>query len=1078
MASDRDESPASESSEESVYYDIERILAQEEFNGQMLYLVKWQGYAEEQCTWEPSENFSDPQTLREWQQRLDLGDTLDEEGIATLQIRMDEYTKRQEEEEQLRASKRRRLIKGRKPHNSSASVSLSSSDSDTPQSLSMSKPSIASVPKPIFVRGTANCNSSIPTPASLQEARSSKSSSDSVPNQETHNTQSPFAQALPPPSEVQPTLQSHRKQPPSNRTGVKPRRISTTSPTGVSNEDPTPRSNGNGRPAESRAGQNFKNLKHRNNYMKKSHREGVPDISQMQLIPPEDWNQRPIKAQPAIAPAQTTESWLFLPADGNITIASPSPIASSSDQAMQLEGQNPDTLLQLGGKKSSVDDPMLGKHSNVQSSKSDPVLLDLGPVQPDQTSNFSVNPASSSGKTNDLQPHAVQRQGNASNLPLFDQKDTQPNWRVTFSANSTTSLDSRKVSQPPQLQRRESASNLDLSDLQDKQQNERESFSVSSTTSLEKRKDAQPTVVNPFQPLLRRQSTSTMSLNPEHYGNPDITTRSGRSFKKGAEVLVHLSLNGHSVGDVKLLHIPHWLTKKLIVLKAPGEVVVRIDFPQQEVRTRAEYSDLMRDCVKPAIVVGEIQPYEDTAASLDKLADYLEKESVCALWIYPDPSETVVMILYSQAAPRWRDLGQQMVKRAHNSRLRFLIYNTTTSFYHRLRIQDQTPSRQGVGPITDTGTQNKAQVTRNNANLEMTSSRNRRWSMDLQSKNKFDSHYRDTLARDIMIQRDPPTKIDLSNKDYETRTLSTADFDYLTTSSSRTRIESKHARVFIAFDGTHPREARIIRQWLSEHVASSRNIFSDTEKNGWEEFCEASDRKIGVLLFHEKVSSYTSLPRLSSWLRREGPACFNVTFNETTGKISFSRIFARGTVLALTESCMTGYLDQTLYMVRWFEAHSKGKSASWRLLLFPNAIEHCFQRLAVPGVSNDLQKTLAEILAIILRLRHGSGCQAMNPGEYIGGGILDRQQGTDDSFIVSPNLSSSLGTMLSPNGPALRARDRLFLQYVLGWASMKCTQYRRFILVDDTMRNQSEPHSSHVHIIHPERFEAEHVMRT
>ncbi|KAK5044993.1 hypothetical protein LTR84_010141 [Exophiala bonariae] len=1118
----------------------------------MLYLVKWQGYGEEQCTWEPSEHFSNPQTLKEWHERLAIGDTLDEDEVTTLEKRMavfseqqDGIERRDEDEQQLvedeppRASKRRRLINGQKPHelSSSFSVSSSSSDSDTPLSLRITKASSTSGVRPILgVHGldasapetmsvpTTSSTGSITGSAFIQEPRSFKSSSSKLlPKHETHKGKHPENRALPPPSKAQITLKSRL-------TTSKPQGDGTTTSTAAPKGDAISRRPSLGRLAESRAGERFKNLRHQNNYMKKNRREGIPDVSKMQLMAPEDWNQLPLKPQPPIAPTSTTDSWLFLPDDGNAAVASPISMGGSSDQAMSMDEQNPASPLPKVLEKAPADNPECGHFPNVQGTVANPAVFDKKDVQPEHRSSFSVNPSVTLDKPKKVpQVPSLLQQGNTSNAPSLQTKQ-----KAGFSTDATVMLDKRRILEPSQRQGQGSASNPDLSDPSLEQRNRRVSFSANPTTLLDAGKDLQPTVVNPFQPLLRNLSLSTMSANTGLYGPLEVTPRSGRLFTRGVEVLVHLSLNGYSVGDVKLLRIPHWLIKKLVVLKHPGEKVLRVDFPQLGVRTWADYSDLELAGMKSVIVVGEIQPYEDTAAPLNLLADYLEKESVCALWIYPEPVEPVVMILYPHAAPQWSHLGKGIAPAFHNSRLHLLIRNTTTSLYPRLRPHEQALLRQSSGFITNTGPEYNAEVNRIDADLERTTSRSRRSSMELPSEKISDPHYRGTFSRDEMAGRDA-TRISSNDKNHDPRRtsttdpsgsrrssmnlslekitdarfrgtltrddtcpqdgavktnsgdkkwdpqpLSTADFQFLITASARLKIEPRHARVFVAFDRTHPYEARTVLQWLGEHI-SSRNIFSATERNGWEEFCEAFEGKVGVALFHDQVPHYTSLPKLSSWLKRDGLACFNVTFDELTGKISFSRIFPRGTVLALTEGCMTGCLEQSLTIVNWFEERSRGKSSSWKLLLFPNAIEHCFHRLTVPGVGSDSKRTLGEVLAIILRLKKGSDRTnpTMDPDDYIIGENLDRQHGIDDSFIVSPNLpSDQSGTTISSDGPALRARDRRFMEFILGWASMNCVQYRRFVAIDDIVRNHAEPHSCHVGMTHPDKFlQAEQLTR-
>lgn len=981
MMPDRGGVPASDSSDEAGNYGVERILAERMKGERMHYLVKWQGYSEEECTWEPPENFNDPQTLQEWQERLDIGDTLDEDGITALQKRMNAYIDSQYEEDRLGVSKRRRLMNGRKRRESSSS---SSNSDDTP--MKSQRPQV-----------------------------SNTSTSNSLVDDRTAHFKSPETAASPsllPRLKVQPRRQSNPKKSEPGNIPMGPARSTPTEPPSkrASTSDPAVRQqhllkdvvsapktaqkvpDPAKRTTDNRAGERFKTLQHRNRYTKSLRQEGVPDISRMELKAPEEWTEQSTKTLPSMTPEESTgDSWLFVPEGIGGGVASPVSIASSPVDQLTRPEEQLGHLLQDDNHKNPA-----GDHMHVRPS---------------------------------------QLQGIHGHLPLQS-----------------------SVARP------------------DRETN----HLVDSAASLARTKDPQLIVVNPFQPLSRKQSESSMPTNTAFHGTPGmITTRSGRLFKMGVDVLVHLSLNSHAVGDVKLLHIPPWLRKKLVVLKGPGEAVLRIDFPQQEVRTRAEYTDLAKNHLAPCVALGEIQAYDDTQPSADMLAEYLERESVCAMWIYPDPSETLVMILYSNAAPAWTGLGMNMATPTHQQRLRLLVRNATTSLYHRLPPHNQGPLRRTSSAVASTWTRNKTGMIEGPDDVEPMTGWNQASSKDTHLGNIFEARHHG--VRDDLLKRDLPSKSEASDKKCNPHSLSAADFHYLTTISTHAKASPTNARIFIAFASAYPYEAQVLQNWLCEYVPS-RNIFSDTEKNGWGEFCEASDRKVGVVLFHDKLSNYTSLTKLSSWLKRDSLGCFNVGF-ETMGRISLSRIFPRGTVLALTEFCMTIYMEQTLYILKWFETNAKGKTSSWKLILFPDAIGQCFRVLASPSIGSDAQKTIGEILGILLRLSKASGRLAMDPDEYINGGVLDRQHGTNDSFILSPPKLSGLSTSngfvsesMETNQPAVRARDRLFSEYVLGWASLNCTQYRRFIVVDDILRNQSEPHSCHVYFMHPERFPVEYAL--
>jgi chromo domain-containing protein 1 len=56
-------------SEDKDEYEVETILAELKFSEGLRYLVKWAGYPEERCTWEPARSFRDQQTLRDWKKK-------------------------------------------------------------------------------------------------------------------------------------------------------------------------------------------------------------------------------------------------------------------------------------------------------------------------------------------------------------------------------------------------------------------------------------------------------------------------------------------------------------------------------------------------------------------------------------------------------------------------------------------------------------------------------------------------------------------------------------------------------------------------------------------------------------------------------------------------------------------------------------------------------------------------------------------------------------------------------------------------------------------------------------------------
>jgi hypothetical protein len=1035
------ESSASDSSE-SPLYEVERILAQDELDGKMHYLVKWRDYGEEQCTWEPAENFSNPQTLRDWNERLRIGDTLDDEGVASLQERMNAFVDLQTEQRRLRrTSKRRRLMKGPKPRE------FSSSESDTPMILNRPKPTKPSASKsasslenlPPKSRSTfaSASPSGLSRAQPLSKLKSKPSNSAVTPRAPPKPT--PKGVAVSPMSLSNAALQQQNPAKHATVSSNTQQEVTTPSVEDTATRIPSAvKKNPNisstlvskGKPdnlksvaeghSESRAGERFKSLQHRNNYAKSARREGVPDMSRMELKTPEEWTRQPVTAPLSPSAQSASELWLFVPEDGQIGVASPTAMAGSpTEQSTHPENE-------------SSAPPREDRERHTQRSGEE--------------------------QSSELQAVRSRRSSQADKIPsTIDKNHSHGVEKPTL----VTRRLSENIPRPAPVDRR-------------LVQPDRRMSSIGNQTDLQLvRKHSRASGVHPFQPLSGKQSESSVSTGKASDAVLGvITTRSGRLVKPGVELLVFLSLNDHAVGDVKFLHFPPWLRTKLKALKPPGEGLLRIEFQQQEVRNWAEYSTFARDYMGPSCALGEIEAYEDTQPSADSLADYLKSASVCAMWIYPDPLETLALILYSPEASEWSHLGKNMTTPAYKNRLRLLVCNTRSPLHSRQPQHDQGVLRRMSGDHVNTAARYTTVVAEGPLEVGNTPGRRIRpsWDGDVPLARNLETHHTD--IRGNTAKPDLPNKADTGDKMYHAPFLSTSDFQYLTTFPSRIKADPRNARVFIAFTNIYPSEACVLRDWLGEHV-KTRNIFSDTEKDGWEEFLESTEQKAAVALFHERVSNFTLLRKLSSRLKADTLVCFNASF-DNMGRISFTRIFPRGTVLCITESCMTGFLEQTLDILRWFESSASRKGSSWKLVLFPDAVNKCFQRLATLGVGP--QKVLADILGIVLRLTKRSTRSLMEPDQYISGDTnFDREGGTNDSLVLSPpqllghNTHAESG-ILSTDESATRLRDQIFSEYLRGWTVLNCTKYRRMLVIDDKMTNQTEPHSCHIIFTHPKRF--------
>ena len=113
MASDADSISLTSTapSEPKDEYPIEGILAERVFDGTTRYLVKWEGYPDERCTWEPESSFQDDQTFHDWQNmKMRISRGLDSAyDVSALETRVENWIKATETRKARRKAKRIRL---------------------------------------------------------------------------------------------------------------------------------------------------------------------------------------------------------------------------------------------------------------------------------------------------------------------------------------------------------------------------------------------------------------------------------------------------------------------------------------------------------------------------------------------------------------------------------------------------------------------------------------------------------------------------------------------------------------------------------------------------------------------------------------------------------------------------------------------------------------------------------------------------------------------------------------------------------------------------------------------------------
>ena len=107
-------SDSSSASEQENEYVVDKIIAQSEpeegEDEEEMYLVRWEGYPDDQCTWEPRESFLSDETLERWQREQAENHILSQDEVDEIQEKMGNYAKAEEQRRKQRRAGRHQDI--------------------------------------------------------------------------------------------------------------------------------------------------------------------------------------------------------------------------------------------------------------------------------------------------------------------------------------------------------------------------------------------------------------------------------------------------------------------------------------------------------------------------------------------------------------------------------------------------------------------------------------------------------------------------------------------------------------------------------------------------------------------------------------------------------------------------------------------------------------------------------------------------------------------------------------------------------------------------------------------------------
>ncbi|OAL25902.1 hypothetical protein AYO22_04529 [Fonsecaea multimorphosa] len=726
------DSDSDNSTAEEPEYEVERVLYQSERNGKPIYLVKWVGYGDEQCTWEPAESFLTEATLTDWERQRDAHDYLDEEELAMVQARMNDF---QASEARKEARAKRREALKRMSRQASNRSSSRTPKSESPDSLSTTKRPRRSSPPVIQPKAKRPRLSGSPTVK--EEPSEAPGVLDAVPaerprppnpmlaktgsaqvksmqvrakpppitttNPEKHYTPSaplPLAQndIVPhplPAAEHGGANSQTNTGPQQSKTSAMPMLRPKQKTHSGPNTSAVTKQTGNVPSAsiatnaeDAKAGKRFRSLRQKNQAVKLAGREPAPDISKLDLREPDAWSvsgsiEPASKIQDATPKHGPEGSPLFVPEDNETEL-----LHVDNQQTLEEYSKRPNQSIH-------GDSPLLAMGSlpsipTAPSAPEDPAANQDSSKSPRRNSLTERRPSSVRAKSRDSIPSA------AAGVPAANEGPTKSPRRNSLTERRPSTIraksrDSMPSAAPitPYAERRPPVSRP-RSNSANVLPAPRDDYAVLCSTAV----DISAVQSRPVDGSLKL-SSSKDSMTSRF----DRMTARTTSLGQKINLDVFLRFQDHDVGIVTLVDLPGWLAGKLRgTAKDIGRHIPTIEFKHKWVMNAQQYSRFSLDHG-----TFSVQAQGDKRRAIEDLCKYLEENDLAAVWEYPQTRNSLVLILHSSRAPGWGDSGEEAVNESENA-LKFVVRNKLPGIYLE-NDRDDLPSasEQDTGlPITAT----------------------------------------------------------------------------------------------------------------------------------------------------------------------------------------------------------------------------------------------------------------------------------------------------------------------------------------------------------------------------------------
>ncbi|KAK2746211.1 hypothetical protein FQN57_003333 [Myotisia sp. PD_48] len=920
-------------SEQLDEYQVEKIIGQiTSDEGEHLYLVKWVGYPIEECSFEPEQNFCDPETLKIWSETkaaIARGDEAPFDVQAWMR-RVEEIKNATE-----RRKRQRRLLRlraGKAPSRNSPQQEDDSDESTLHQDESEQEIEVLDI-EPISDRPKKKLKYG---PAKQQSSKPVTTQSTSLAKKNPHTTQSSTTNSR----------NQAQKMPSRPQFPVYTAQLTRKSWVSTPSRKPKQVTNDNGEFV------GFRSLavQHRyNNYLR---RDRTPDAAQLDLRAPGDWLSAPA-----------------------------SNVADSESSRKRTRDESESLFVEQGSTNNSpmhLRDNGITMNNDIRRPEpSPPGLL---------TDTMTINNNPHQSTTPRVESEAARAQPKptpAKPTKPYDQPPTAPSAESETTEAQLKPVPTKFPTRPPPTAPRaeiEMAANL----------SPKPPNPPTAPAALRRRHTDLPTLQQPTNLSIRSHTTDEIDAVglPHNYagGSSPISNDRRHQFRssqaKKNDVVVQLKFGPEKkeVGDVRFIYLNARTRRILRDLSVRN--VISLAF--QEICATEQLQDATKGSRHTTYGFGCVMGYDETEATLDKIAQYLLTHNSVALWHYQDKGMRGTIVLYP-SAPQLKFLDGRFPY-PWNVKLKL---NVNSGVWLPQRPSPLLLSPFSAGPTSPAKTfPNPAQPAKTNA----------------------------TQGVQLPTVMPDPNIIALFRDRYGIKSE-----DLALVNSSGT--QKAPPAVYIHFPKENNQEFQLLKPFLQAHNAI---IFENKVDGDYEKFFATSNR---IILFHQSFMFYDSLPGLQKLLRHPSNV-FSMSLVDSipdSPTPHFQRLFPHGKVILMTEDFLLYNTKSALKLLDWFTIQLKTRLGGTCKLFFPPNIRQL--------LSDRIQQWPDET-------REGS------PESLDGETDDEGQHHPiiSTSYLPDYGKRAENDHPMIPRGLTQEERNTDHLiEYFAGWGILNCNKYRHFL---------------------------------